>query len=89
MAVRSLHGDLHSLVDDRRVGGGLCAIALRGDRLRGTCILQRFATARTPVDAAAPHRLLLADGLSVDVRIVKHTLTDCGPEIVRFEGVAP
>src|SRR5688572_28886783 len=78
MAVRSVQGDLHALADDRRVGGGLCAIALRGSRLHGTCILQRFATSRTPLDADAPHRLRLADGLSAVVRIVKHALTDCG-----------
>jgi hypothetical protein len=88
MAVTSLQGDLRTLDDDRRVGGGLCAIALRGGRLRGTCILQRFATAWTPLDADAPHRLVLADGRSGEVRIVKHSLSDCGPEIVRFEGDA-
>ena len=89
MPVTSLHGDLRTLDDDRRVGGGLCAIALRGGRLQGTCILQRVATARTPLDAGAEHRLVLADGRSAEVRIVKHSLSDCGPEIVRFEGRAP
>ena len=83
----SLQGDLRTIADDRRVGGGLCAIALRGERLQGTCILQRVASAPTPLDLGAPHRLVLADGRSAEVRIVKHSLSDCGPEIVRFEGV--
>jgi hypothetical protein len=89
MAVTSLQGDLRTIGDDRRVGGGLCAIALRGGRLRGTCILQRVATSRTPLDAAVAHRLVLADGRSAEVRITKHALSECGPEIVRFEGEAP
>jgi hypothetical protein len=89
MAVTSLQGDLRTVPDDRRVGGGLCAISLRGGRLHGTCILQRVATAPTGLDAAEPHRLVLADGRSVQVRIVRHSLSDCGPEIVRFEGEAP
>src|SRR5688572_9353490 len=67
MAVTSLQGDLRTIGEDRRVGGGLCAIALRGGRLRGTCILQRVALAPTPLDATASHRLVLADGRSAEV----------------------
>jgi hypothetical protein len=86
VAVLSLHGDLETIPDGRRLGGGPCALVQRGPRVHGTCILQKVATARTPIDPAAPHRLLLAGGRSVDVRILKHSLTACGPEIVRFEG---
>src|SRR5687767_5188917 len=65
MAVTSLQGDLRTIGDDRRVGGGLCAIALRAGRLRGTCVLQRVATVPTPLDSDTAHRLVLSDGRSV------------------------
>jgi len=86
VAVLSLHGDLETIPDGRRVGGGPCALVQRGTLVHGTCILQKIATTRTSIDPDAPHRLLLTGGRSVDVRILKHSLTACGPEIVRFEG---
>jgi hypothetical protein len=89
VAALSLHGDLETIPDGRRVGGGPCALVQRGQRVQGTCILQQFASVRTPIDPDVPHRLLLTGGRSVDVRIVKHSLTACGPEIVRFEGEGP
>lgn len=84
-------GALHTLPGQHRVGGGPCAIVQRRDRdgsplVHGTCILQRFATEPTPIDATAPHQLVLPDGTALHVRIIKHTMTACGPEIVRFEG---
>jgi hypothetical protein len=86
VAVLSLHGDLETLPDGRHVGGGPCALVQRGRLVHGTCILQRVANAPTPIDPSAPHRLILTGGRSVEVRILKHSLTSCGPEIVRFEG---
>jgi hypothetical protein len=86
MAATSLGGVLRTVADDSPVGGGICAIAVRDGQLRGTCILQRVATIATPLDAAQPYRLVLADGRSTQVRIVKHSMSGCGPEIVRFEG---
>ena len=77
--------------DGRRVGGGPCAVVQRrradGEPIvHGTCILQRFAEIPTPLDLEAEHDLVLEGGRSVRVRIVKLTMTSCGPEIVRFEG---
>jgi hypothetical protein len=90
MAVLTGDGSLHALDDGRRVGGGPVAIVQRrgadGPLVHGTCILQKAAETPTPLDLEAPHRLVLADGRAIDVRIVKRSLTSCGPEIVRFEG---
>jgi len=90
MAVLTTDGALHALPRGERVGGGPCALVQRRrggtDLVHGTCILQRRAERTTPVDATLEHRLVLADGRTLTVRILKHTLTDCGPEIVRFEG---
>jgi hypothetical protein len=90
MAVLTGDGSLHTLPDGQRVGGGPCAIVQRragdGPRVHGTCILQRQAETPTPLDLAAPHRLVLTDGRAIEVRILKQSLTSCGPEIVRFEG---
>ncbi|HZQ97611.1 MAG TPA: hypothetical protein VFC93_02225 [Chloroflexota bacterium] len=90
MAVLTTDGALVAVADGRRVGGGPCALVQRrvGGQpiVHGTCVLQRYATEPTPLDAGAPHRLVLPDGRAVDVRILKHSLTSCGPEIVRFEG---
>ena len=90
VAVTTTDGSLLALPGGERVGGGPCALVERrvGEAVfvHGTCILQRFATAPTPLDAEAPHRLLLPDGQAIEVRILKHSMTRCGPEIVRFEG---
>jgi hypothetical protein len=91
MAVLTTDGALHVLADDRRVGGGPCALVekrLRGGEfvVHGTCILQRQAEYATVIDADADHRLVLPNGQALTVRILKHSLTSCGPEIVRFEG---
>lgn len=93
MAVSTGNGDLLLLPDERRVGGGPCALVERRDRdgralVHGTCILQRLAIEPTPLDPDGAYRLRLGDGRLVDVRIVKHTMSACGPEIVRFEGPA-
>jgi hypothetical protein len=88
--VLTADGSLEALPTGRRVGGGPCALVQRraGGQLvvHGTCILQRFAEQPTPIDLDATHRLVLGDGRSVEVRILKHSMTSCGPEIVRFEG---
>jgi hypothetical protein len=90
MAVLTREGSLHAIDDGRRVGGGPCALVQRrgasGPLVHGTCILQMTAETPTPLDLEAPHRLVLADGRAIDVRILKRSLTSCGPEIVRFEG---
>jgi hypothetical protein len=90
MAVLTTDGALYALPLGQRVGGGPCALVNRrrggADVVHGTCILQRQAQRATPIDAAAEHRLILPDGRTLTVRILKHSLTDCGPEIVRFEG---
>lgn len=90
MAVLTGDGSLHALEDGRRVGGGQCAIVQRrgasGPLVHGTCILQKAAETPTALDLDAPHRLVLADGRSIEVRLLKRSLTSCGPEIVRFEG---
>jgi hypothetical protein len=90
MAVLTTDGALLALPRGQRVGGGPCALVQRRrggiDVVHGTCILQRRAERPTPLDGAAEHRLVLADGRALTVRILKHSLTDCGPEIVRFEG---
>jgi len=90
VAVLASLGELLRLTDQVRVGGGPCALVQRhsgGQPLvHGTCILQRVAETPSDIDVAADHRLVLEDGRSVEVRIVKHSMTDCGPEIVRFEG---
>lgn len=90
MAVLTGDGWLQALDDGRRVGGGPCAIVQRrngnGPFVHGTCILQKAAETPTPLDLDAPHRLVLADGRAIEVRILKRSLTSCGPEIVRFEG---
>jgi hypothetical protein len=90
MAVLTTDGALHALPRGERVGGGPCALVQRRrggiDVVHGTCVLQRRAERPTPIDAAAEHRLVLSDGRALTVRILRHSLTDCGPEIVRFEG---
>jgi hypothetical protein len=90
VAVLTADGSLEALPAGRRVGGGPCALVQRRSGgvtvVHGTCILQRVAEHPTPIDVDAAHRLVLADGRSVQVRILKHSITSCGPEIVRFEG---
>ena len=90
MAVFTTDGALHVLPRGERVGGGPCALVQRRrgpiEVVHGTCVLQRRAERPTPIDATAAHRLVLADGRALTVRILRHSLTDCGPEIVRFEG---
>ncbi len=91
VAVTMSNGDLYSTFDGRRIGGGPCAIVNRRDStgmsiVHGTCILQRIAELRTEIDTAVEHRLELPENRSILVRIVRHTMTSCGPEIVRFEG---
>lgn len=90
MAVLTGEGTLLRLPDGERVGSGPIALVQRraGGELvvHGTCILQRVAETKSQVDLAASHRLVLADGRAIEVRILKHSLTSCGPEIVRFEG---
>jgi hypothetical protein len=90
VAVLTTDGALYALPAGQRVGGGPCAIVQRRsagrDVVHGTCILQRLAAEPTPLDLSAPHQLVLPDGRAVEVRILKHSITSCGPEIVRFEG---
>ena len=90
MAVVRSDGVLFTVDGGSRVGGGPCALVQRRvggqDVVHGTCILQPRATQETPLDAGAPHRLVLPDGLTAEVRILKRSMTSCGPEIVRFEG---
>ena len=91
MAVLTGNGDLYSTLDDRRIGGGPCAIVnRRGSNgtniVHGTCILQKVAEVRTVIDPDVDLRLILPNHQAIIVRIVRHTLTSCGPEIVRFEG---
>jgi hypothetical protein len=90
MAVLTTDGALLALPTGQRVGGGPCALVQRhrggAAVVHGTCILQRVAQRATAIDRDAEHRLVLPDGRALTVRILKHTLTDCGPEIVRFEG---
>jgi len=92
LAVVTGTGSLWDLAG-RRVGGGPIALVQRATPsgapcLHGTCVLQKIAAERTPIDGSAPHELRFADDRSAIVRIVRHTLTSCGPEIVRFETVA-
>lgn len=90
MAVLTGDGALHVLPEGRRVGGGPCAVVQRRSGgqsvIHGTCILQRVASEPTALDLGAQYRLVLADGRSLEVRILKRSLTTCGPEVVRFEG---
>ena len=91
MAVMTSNGDLYSTLDHKRVGGGPCAIVNRKNAqgtpiVHGTCILQKIAEVPTPIDPEHELRLVLPDGREARVRVVRQTMTSCGPEILRFEG---
>jgi hypothetical protein len=90
MAVARPHGEFRDSAD-AVVGGGPCAIVNRRDRLgdsiiHGTCILQRLAVQPTRIDADARYELCLDDGRTYGVRVVRQSMSACGPEILRFEG---
>ena len=85
------NGDLFSTLDASRIGGGPCAIVNRRNAqgmpiVHGTCILQKVALSKTAVDPDRELILVLPDGREARVRVVRHTMTSCGPEILRFEG---
>ncbi|TAK21274.1 MAG: hypothetical protein EPO26_15190 [Chloroflexota bacterium] len=89
MATSRRHADIIRRRDGVRVAGGPVALAMRAGadgarRARGTCILQRFANGPTAIDPDERLSLRLDDGREMPIRLLRVTMTACGPEIAHF-----
>lgn len=84
------NGKLRRPGDGREFGVAPCALVARhgpaGPMIHGTCIVRLAPEGPPELGSAQSLDLVLDDGRIVPVRVVKHTSSDCGPEIVRFEG---